>query len=41
MVGAENGCMDFGILYPIHQAVAHHEIVNAPADILLTGLETV
>ena len=41
MVGAENVGVDFGVGNLGKQTLGGDEIVNAPACILLTGLETV
>ena len=41
MVAAEDPVMDLGIVETLEQTVRHHEVVNAPACILLAGLEAV
>lgn len=41
VVAAENVCMDGGTFDLRHETLGHDKVVDAPADILLTGMETV
>ena len=41
MVAAEDISMDLGIVETLEQTIRHHEVVDAPACILLAGLEAV